>query len=97
MKAKVKLGLGVKVKKNRKGKSKKRGGSCQNFKAVVKKARDAIKKAKKKTLSDAVAVAVKSLKSIKKNVVKIPRVIPLPKTGGFLPLIPLLTGYFINQ
>lgn len=96
MKAKVKLGLGVKNKKPRKGgPKKKRGGrGCTGFHEIVKKAKTAINKAKRKTLDGAVAVAIRSIKNIKKNNkgIKAPRVIPVPKSGGFLPLIPILSG-----
>lgn len=96
MKAKVKLGLGVKSRKEQTMKKeqmkKKKGAGCPTFNRIVKKAKAAIKNAQKKRLNEDVAVAIKSLKRINKNKLKVPRVIPIPKSGGFLPLIPLLSG-----
>jgi hypothetical protein len=102
MKAKVKLGMGCvneKTKKRksktgkRKVKSKKVGGSLA-FKDVAKQARVALKGKNVKNMKDAIKVALNAVNKIKKKKkhIKAARVIPIPKTGGFLPLIPLFAG-----
>lgn len=48
-------------------------------------------KEKPRTFGDAIAVALKSAKKYKKKI-KSPRVIPVPKTGGVLPLIPIFAA-----
>ncbi len=40
----------------------------------------------------AMKVAKKSLKGKDKNKIQIPRVIPIPQTGGFIGLVPILTA-----
>ena len=88
MKAKRKLGLGLKVSMR---------------KAVVNRARKAISKFKKmdmtnkKVLREGASVALAAAKvGIKEHGgskrIRKPRVIPIPKTGGILPLIPVLAG-----
>lgn len=48
---------------------------------------------KKKTLSNLLKAAKKTIQKIGgRKKVKVPRVIPLPKTGGILPLIPIFAG-----
>lgn len=101
MKAKVKLGMGCingKTKRNksktgkRKAKSKKVGGSLA-FKDVTKQARVALKGKNVQNMKDAIKVALKAVNKVKKKkYIKAARVIPIPKTGGFLPLIPLFAG-----
>lgn len=101
MKAKVKLGMGCingKTKKNKsktgkaKAKSKKVGGSLA-FKDVTKQARVALKGKNVHNIKDAIKVALKAVNKVKKKKhIKAARVIPIPKTGGFLPLIPLFAG-----
>lgn len=84
MKAKVKLGLGIgtRKKKNKRGKG-------LSFKVAVKKAQNEIEKRKPSNDLEAAKIA---LNSIKGNINKLskPRVIKIPKTGGFL--IPLFAG-----
>lgn len=43
------------------------------------------------TLGDAIKIALKSAKNMKKRI-KSPRIIKVPKTGGILPLIPIFAG-----
>lgn len=72
------------------------------FNAIVRKARDNIKKKTNdlnndldKTVCSTLAVVNKFSRGVngkKKNITKIPRVIPIPKSGGVLPLIPILAG-----
>lgn len=89
MKAKVKLGMGC---VNRKKKS----GGTLSFKAATKHAKNALKKAHNiSNLKDAIKIAIGAIRKSKKGK-KIgstrSRIIPVPKTGGILPLIPLFAG-----
>lgn len=59
------------------------------FRNLIKKADSAVRKLNPKNLKKAVAIALKKVKNDKKTEVKIPRIIPVPKTGGVLPLIPI--------
>lgn len=47
---------------------------------------------KKKTLSKLLKAARVTVKKIGRKRINVPRVIPLPKTGGILPLIPIFAG-----
>lgn len=78
MKAKVKSGAGLK----------------QNLRTIVSHARKHVRKTKPYTNKKAIKIAYAAAKKLvhKKPFVKIPRVIPVPKSGGFLPLIPILAG-----
>lgn len=72
----------------------KSGAGMKNFKSIVTKLKRSIKKKKPKNNKSAIAFAYSAAKKIiadNKNV-KIPRVIPLPKSGGFLPLLPIFAG-----
>lgn len=70
------------------------------FRTAVKTARDAIKTDRTQRLPDAAKLAVNMARSvveghkpIKKNIrSKLPRIIPVPKIGGILPLIPIFAG-----
>lgn len=87
MKAKRKLGLGMKRKKSRKQVS---------FNVhVIRKVKDALKRSGVKDLKRGASVAlIAARKSVKaaggKKKIKIPRVITIPKTGGFLPFLPAI-------
>lgn len=80
MKVKRKLGMGIRKKR-------KQGAS---FNKALKKARLALKHSNPTDLLSAANIALKSVKTIGKY--KKPRVIAIPKTGGFLPLIPIFAG-----
>lgn len=76
MKAKLKSGAGVK-----------------HFKAGISKLKTKLKKYKPKNDKAAIKFAhVAAKKMFSKSGVSVPRVIPLPKTGGLLPLIPIFAG-----
>lgn len=76
MKAKLKSGSGVK-----------------KFKAGVRKLKSKLKKYKPKNNNDAIKFAYLAAKKIfLKNCTGLPRIIPIPKTGGILPLIPIFAG-----
>lgn len=88
MKTKVKFGLGLEKKPK-----KKCGKNIFNF--AVKNATAILKKQKPRDINSAIKIArrviQKSFKG-KKTQVIIPRVIRVPKIGGFLPLIPILSA-----
>lgn len=87
MKTKTKLGMGLQNKKH----------LCNKklFLKTIKTATNMLKKEKPQDIQDAIKIAHKvinkSFKGNKHNVI-VPRIIKLPKTGGFLPLIPILTA-----
>ena len=102
MKAKVKFGLGLKEQTHKKRKNSKRmrKGKMNNcnkklFTATVRKTLKQLKEQKPLDINDAVKIARrvinKSLKG-KKSKVVIPRIINVPKIGGFLPLVSILTA-----
>lgn len=89
MKAKRKLGMGMKRKKSRKTKQ-------VSFNVhVIRKVKDALKRSGVKDLKRGAGVAlIAAKKSVKaaggRQKIKIPRVISIPKTGGFLPILPAI-------
>lgn len=92
MNVKTKLGMGVQRKKRiSKNRSKKRSGGKISFRKFIRKAANALKKKKPDNIFRAARLAMSELKGKKKQPIS-PRVIPIPKTGGFLPLIPLFAG-----
>lgn len=72
----------------------KAGGGVHSFMAAVKKIRSKLKSMKSKdkhsTINYAYAAAKKLFSKLKG--VRLPRSIPIPKCGGFLPLIPIFAG-----
>lgn len=95
-----------KIKKTKKKKTKKKKNSTAKIgrllHTAVKSAKIALNKENPKTMSDAVRVAIQAAKSSMennpltspspKNIYNIQRVIPVPKIGGVLPLIPIFAG-----
>lgn len=77
MKTKLKLGAGI-----------------HKFKTIVSKIRSQLRKFKPKDNKSAIKFAYSAAKKLvsNKSKVRIPRVIPIPKTGGVLPLIPIFAG-----
>lgn len=84
MSAKVKMGAGFKRAKTKKT----RVGGVLSFRDVMKRTRKAISTNK---ASDPIKIALRTVKRIKRKLGS-PRVIPVPKTGGILPLIPIFAG-----
>nr|DAC81271.1 TPA_asm: pX [Bos-associated insect adintovirus 2] len=87
------------TRKHRKVKNKKRSKQIKNkngrkisFNKAMVKIRESLKKSKPSTLEGAISVALKAAKTLKPKIRATPRVIKIPKTGGFLPLIPLFAG-----
>lgn len=92
MKAKVKFGMGVKPQKTKRLKK-----SCNKklFNNAIKTATKILKKEKPQDIENAIKIARKSIQKTlkgKKSQITIPRIINVPKIGGFLPLIPILSA-----
>lgn len=95
-----KKGKGYRGKFGTRRRRKTNGGRKVTFQGgVVKHVKLALRKFKKGSgLSETVKFAVQTAKDAVKRIggrkhIRIPRIIPLPKTGGFLPfLLPLLSG-----
>jgi len=91
-------------KKKRKSKMKKQIGGNLTFSSLVKKAKKSLKGTKAENIQDtpslhkAVETAMSAIAGSRKGAVKGlkrkngSRIIPIPKTGGILPLIPILAG-----
>lgn len=92
MNLKAKFGMGVK----KEGKVKnKKSKTFPTFKHLVQKAKVAIKNGKPTTAKESMKLALQAAKKECKNNkqhLRAPRVIPVPKTGGILPLIPIFAG-----
>lgn len=105
MKGKTKLGMGVKnkyrnvrkrnIKKKRRIGRKKQTGGAMSILQAIKTARKALKRiGRKKGLMENVKIARDSLRNFGGRRIKIPRsrIIPIPKSGGILPLIPIFAA-----
>lgn len=70
------------------------GGGVRNFKGLIRKMKSQLKKYKPKSNKEAIKLMYLAAKKIipKNCAMKLPRVIPIPKTGGILPLIPIFAG-----
>lgn len=86
MGAKIKLGLGMRKKKC--------CGGALSFRKITDKVRKVVKRSP--TVDDAIKKAVRTVARVKKAHKTISplrvRIIPIPKTGGVLPLIPIFAG-----
>lgn len=104
MKAKVKLGMGRRRQLGRRckkvlGKGMRgnglrkqlKTGGALSFRDLVRSAWDAVKTKRPIDLITAAKLALNRIRGMAKNITS-PRIIPVPKTGGFLPLIPLFAG-----
>lgn len=87
MKAKVKLGMGVSRKASKKAKR-----PQKSFKQLVKNIKKAVTLSSPLTGSEAISVALKAANQFKNAGIKPPKAIPIQKSGGFLPLIPILAA-----
>lgn len=90
MKLKRKLGMGIKKKK-------KKHNFRQNVIAPVKKVLKSKKLRSKNFLNEGIKLALAASKTAVKNAggknsINVPRVLPIPKRGGVLPLIPIFAG-----
>lgn len=95
MKTKVglsKLGKGLKKGRKKDARKIKNNKKC-SFKTLISKTAKSMKAAKPKTADDIVNTALAAAHHIRKtkNIAQ-PRVIPIPKSGGVLPLVPIFAG-----
>lgn len=73
----------------------KAGGSLKGFHTMVSNIKSRLKKHKPKNNKSLIKMAYTIAKRMIKNKnvkVRVPRIIPVPKTGGILPLIPIFAG-----
>lgn len=94
MKMKTKFGMGCGVKKM-KNKNKSNIKKLPTFKKIVQSSKKIIERERPETLRKSIKLAldVARKESVKnKKLIKRPRIIPVPKTGGILPLIPIFAG-----
>lgn len=70
------------------------GAGVKKFKLIVAKIKTHLKKLKPKDTKTAIKLAHLAAKTFFKNHrnVRLPRIIPIPKTGGILPLLPIFAG-----
>lgn len=66
-------------------------GKSLSFKELLKRIRKSFRQNKPNSVGDAISRALKIISNIKKTI-RPARVIPIPKTGGILPLIPIFAG-----
>lgn len=89
MRAKMGLSkIGGKLPTPRKSKKKVK----KTLNTLIKQSRKAMKLMNPRTLSSAVSIALRNVKKVSKTDVTRPRVIPIPKTGGVLPLVSIFTA-----
>lgn len=72
----------------------KAGAGIKSFKKFVSKIRSEVRKNKTKNKGSSIERALVAAKKVfsKNGKVQIPRLIPIPKTGGIIPLIPIFAG-----
>lgn len=90
MNVKRKLGMGLR--RRRKTLRKIRKGRGISLSQAISKARRGLKGKRFKSLNESIKTALSSIRKSGKVLPPTKRVIPIPKTGGFLPLIPLFAG-----
>lgn len=89
-----KMSLSKKKKSACKKNKKKQLNKCCTLKKFIQQTKKSLKQSKPKSAIEAVnnaLAAAKMIKSSKKSISQ-PRVIPIPKTGGLLPLVPIFAG-----
>lgn len=94
MKAKVKLGMGCRKKRRSRRRRKPitvKGGKLP-FKTLIRSAWKKIRNVPPGNLIKAAKMALTPMKKLSRQVRFPPRVIPVPKTGGILPLIPIFAA-----
>lgn len=92
MLAKVANGSGLDVVKKR-FKPKMKATIKKSLKNIISHTKKAVKNLKPKCKKMAIELAIATAKELASNYpIKLPRIIPLPKSGGFLPLIPIFAG-----
>lgn len=70
------------------------GSGLKTFKNIISKIRSKVKKKTPKTIASTIKMAYLAAKNLvpKDKTIKVPRIIPIPKSGGILPLIPIFAG-----
>lgn len=92
MLAKIKCGAGLRT-KNKASDISSGCGIKKQLKYIISHTKKHLNKIKPKGKKMAIKLAMKTAKELATNSnVSIPRIIPIPKTGGFLPLIPIFAG-----
>lgn len=92
MKTKSKFGMGLKLQKNQ---LKHKKANVDNLNHLIVNSRAALKSKNPKTTQNAIKIALKAAKSHAQwKKIKLPRtrIIPVPKVGGILPLLPLFAS-----
>lgn len=96
MKVKTKLGMGMRARrksmKRKKSRKIKKIMKKKTFKQLVSSIGRAVKLTSPLTGSKAVAIALKVAKKYKSKAMKVPKVIPMERSGGILPLLPIFAG-----
>lgn len=94
MSAKIKTGSGLKTSSKKCSLKVASGkGLKSKLKNVITKTKKHVKKLKPKTKKIAIELAIAAAREFADNSsLKLPRVIPIPKSGGVLPLIPIFAG-----
>lgn len=96
MKMKTKFGMGCETKKEKKNKkATTTTKKLPTFNKIIQFSKKIIKEEKPNTLRKSIKLALAAARiesSKNKKNIKKPRVIPVPKTGGVLPLIPIFAG-----
>lgn len=96
MLAKLSMGAGLKKKMTRKVTLKSGKGIKKHFNFIVNHAKKFLSKQKPKCKKAAIEFAIAAVKELacddQTQQIKPPRIIPVPKTGGFIPLVPLFAG-----
>ena len=94
MSTKIKTGFGLKKDSKKCSPKIKPGKGLKNkFKNVINKTKRHIKKLKPKCKKVAIKLAMAAARELADDTsIKLPRVIPIPKSGGVLPLIPIFAG-----
>lgn len=95
LKAKKKTGKGISKSKKKNLKMKKKNPKQNLLSYAINKAKAEVKKRKSKNLNDAINISQNIARQIfntAKLMPTLPRIIPVPKTGGFLPLAPIIAA-----
>lgn len=94
MLAKIKTGTGLKTCQQKSSPKKNSGKSLKKkLKNVISLTKKQMKKLKPKCKKAAISLAMAAARELANDSsIKLPRIIPIPKTGGVLPLIPIFAG-----
>lgn len=80
-------------KKKKKACTKKKNKKCCTFKKMVAHTKKSLRIARPRTADQIIDTALAAAKSLgSKKIIAKPRIIPIPKSGGVLPLVPIFAG-----